>query len=370
MELFTLILHNFFSFIVIISVIVFIHEFGHYWVARRCGVRVDAFSIGFGPEVWGWDTKSGTRWKICAIPMGGYVKMFGDEGAASTPDNKKLKKLTKAEEKVAFHTQPLFSKTLIVLAGPVANFLLAIIILSCFFATYGRPEATSEIGEVKEKSAAASIGLVAGDVIIELDGTKISRFEDIRNIATLNPNLELSITYDRAGKIIHDKITPVLSETTDIFGNKVKIGILGVLPGAVTHKEMSPGEAVAAGVTETYDISVRTLKAIGQIIVGTRSRDELSGILRIGDYSGKAVDRGFETVLWFMAVLSINLGLINLFPVPMLDGGHILFYAIEAARGRPLAEKVQEYAFRIGFTLLIMLMIFATFNDLKHFGIF
>lgn len=371
MELALTILHNFLAFVLIISVIVFIHEFGHYWVAKKCGVKIDAFSIGFGMELFGWNDKSGTRWKICAMPLGGYVKMFGDEGAASTPDKEKIKKLTAAEEKIAFHTQPLLNKSLIVAAGPAANFILAIIILTFFFAHYGRPFATPQIGEIKKESAAELAGLQVGDIITELDGTKIERFDEIRNIASLSPGVEMSLVYMRGGVEMKGKITPKLSETDDIFGNKVKIGLLGILPdaAAVTHKEMGIGEAIGAGFSETYGICARTLKAIGQMITGSRASDELSGIIRIGDYSGKAWERGFETVLWFMAVLSINLGLINLFPVPLLDGGHLAFYFVEALRGRPMAEKFQEYAFRVGAFLLITLMIFATYNDLKHYGI-
>lgn len=364
-----IILHNFFSFIVIISVIVFIHEFGHYWVAKKCGVRVEAFSIGFGPEVWGWLDKSGTRWKISAFPLGGYVKMFGDEGAASTPDSKKMKKLTPAEEKVAFHTQSLIKKSAVVSAGPIANFLLAIIILTFFFSQYGRPETTPEVGEVMEGSAAEEAGLKSGDIIIRLDGADISRFQDIQNIATLSPNIEMPITYIHNNQEINGVITPRLSESEDLFGNKIKVGILGIRSGKVEYKEMSLTQAIGAGFTETYSISARTMKALGQMITGQRDSSEISGILRIAEYSGQSVDKGVNTILWFMAILSINLGLINLFPIPMLDGGHLMFYAVEAASGRPLAERVQEYAFRVGFILLIMLMVFATYNDLKHFDI-
>ena len=362
-------LHNLFSFIVIISVIVFIHEYGHYWVAKRCGVRIDSFSIGFGPEVWGWDDKSGTRWKISAFPLGGYVKMFGDEGAASTPDSKKIKKLTAAEEKVAFHTQSLPTKSAIVSAGPIANFLLAIVILTALFFQHGKPITTSEVGEIVEGSAAAEIGLQSGDIIIELDGSDISSFQDIQNIASMSPDIEMTITYLRDGRKIQNKITPRPSETEDLFGNKVSVGILGIRSGKIIYKEMSFGESLIASTTETYSISIRTLKALGQMITGKRDSSEISGILRIAEYSGQSVDKGFDAILWFMAILSINLGLINIFPVPMLDGGHLMFYAVEVASGRPLAERVQEYAFRVGFVLLIMLMVFATYNDLKHFEV-
>jgi len=364
------ILHNFLSFIIIISAIVFIHEFGHYWVAKKCGVKVESFSIGFGPEIWGRFDKSGTRWKIAAFPLGGYVKMFGDEGAASTPDTKKLKKLTAAEEKIAFHSQPLLAKTAIVSAGPIANFLLAIFILFFFFAIFGRPETSPEIESVQEGSVAEEAGLKSGDLITELNGTKIERFEDIKEIISLNPDIMMKIIYLRQGSEIEAYITPKIMESEDIFGNKVKIGMLGVTSGKVIYKEMSIPQALVASVLKTYNISIQTLQAVGQMITGTRSTDELGGILKIAQYSGQSVDKGLATIFWFMAVLSINLGLINLFPIPMLDGGHLLFYAVEAANGRPLAMKVQEYAFRVGFVLLITLMAFATYNDLRHFGVF
>ena len=370
MELASDFFHSFLSFILIISVIVFIHEFGHYYVAKLCGVRVEAFSIGFGPEIYGWFDKDKTRWKISAFPLGGYVKMFGDVGEASTPDKKKLEKLSKEERRYAFHLKPLRQKAAIVSAGPAANFILAIVILSIFFLYYGRPETLPVVGDVMAGSAADQAGFKKDDVIVELDGQKIERFEQIQRIVSLNPGLPLDYVIDRNGNLITGSLTPILVETTDIFGNKIVAGRLGITSGKVQHVKMDLATAIVAGFTETYNISVNTLKAVGQMITGQRSADDLSGILRIGKYSGQAAEKGFSTILWFMAVLSINLGLINLFPIPMLDGGHLLYYAVEAARGRPLAEKVQEYGFRFGLVLLITLMVFATFNDLKYFNIF
>ncbi len=362
--------HYLASFILIISVIVFIHEYGHFWVARRCGVKVESFSIGFGPEIWGWNDRHGTRWKFSVFPLGGYVKMFGDVGAASTPDEKKLKKMTAEEKRGAFHLKPLWAKAAVVSAGPIANFLLAIVILAFFFMYYGRPETTPEIGTVVEDSAAEAAGFQVGDIIMELDGKRIGRFEEIQRIVSLSPDIPLSFVIQRGETLIEGTITPTLSKSTDIFGNEVEIGLIGVASSTVNYKTLGPSAAIIAGVTETYSISVNTLKAVGQMITGTRSTDDLSGVLRIAKYSGQSTEKGIHTVLWFMAVLSINLGLINLFPIPMLDGGHLMYYAIEALSGRPLAERVQEYGFRIGFALLIALMIFATVNDLRHFNIF
>ena len=363
-------LHYLLSFIVIISVIVFIHEFGHFWVARRCGVKVEAFAIGFGPELFGWTDKHLTRWKVCAFPLGGYVKMFGDAGAASTPDGQQLHSMTEEQKAQAFHFKPLRQKAAVVVAGPLANFILAAVILSFFFVVYGRPESAPKVGEVIADSAALEAGLQEGDVITELNGSGVERFEDIRQIVSLRPGETLSMTYKRDGKEIHGTITPRLMESKDVFGNKVRAGIIGIRPAGVNYRTMGVLEAIPAGIVKVYQISANTLQAVGQMIVGRRSSDELSGILRIGQYSGQATEQGMTTVLWFMAVLSVNLGLINLFPIPMLDGGHLLFYAIEAVKGKPLADRFQEWGYRIGFALLITLMVFATYNDLRHFELF
>ncbi len=369
MQLLTLALHNIFSFIVIISVIVFIHEFGHYIFAKKFGVKIESFSIGFGREIFGWNDKSGTRWKISILPMGGYVKMFGDESGASNPDVGKLATMTDEEKKHAFYFQKIWKKFLIVFAGPFTNFLTAIVILSFFFVFYGRPETKPILDSVKEGSAAAQIGLKAGDEITELDGTHIARFEQIKAIVSINPGLPIPITYIRDGKEIKTEITPQIQETTDVFGDKAKLGLIGVTSNAADYNKLPLPKALAASVAETYDISANTLQAIGQMLTGRRSSDEISGIIRIAEYSGKSVEKGLRMVLWFMAILSINLGLVNLFPIPMLDGGHLFFYLIEAVRGKPLSEKTQEYLFRAGFLLLMGLMVFATFNDLKHFNI-
>ena len=370
MEILKIIIAYIIPFLAILSVIVFIHEYGHYWVAKTCGVKIESFSIGFGKEIFGWDDKNGVRWKISLIPLGGYVKMFGDEGAASTPDNEKINEMSEDDLKRAFHTQKLYKRFLIVLAGPVANFLLAIVILTGFFMYYGRPETKPVVAEISAGSAAEEIGLKKGDQIIELDGNKIDRFEQLKSIATLHPDIEITITYVRNGVENKSKITPRKVVTEDIFGNKIEVGLIGVASNKVEYSKLGFGSSFFASIEETYSISVKTLEAVGQMIVGQRSADQISGILRIADYSGKSVEKGMNTVLWFLAILSINLGLVNLFPIPMLDGGHLFFYLIEAVRGKPLSDKTQEYFFRFGFAVLICLMVFATFNDLKHFEIF
>ena len=369
MEFATLIAHNIFSFIVILSIIVFIHEFGHYWIAKKFGVKIEEFSIGFGKEIFGWNDKSGTRWKVSLVPLGGYVKMFGDESAASTPDSEKLREFSEDEKSVSFYYQKLYKRFLIVLGGPLANFLTAIVILTFFFNYYGRPETKPVVDTVLETSAAEEIGIQTGDVITNLNGKNITRFEQLKGIVALHPEMPLSIEYDRAGEIIKAEITPKVLETEDVFGDKARIGIIGISAVAAEYQELGMVDSVFASVEETYDISVKTLQAVGQMITGDRSAKDISGILRIADYSGKSVDQGLKMVFWFMAIISINLGLVNLFPIPMLDGGHLFFYIIEAVRGKPLSEKTQEYLFRFGFLVLISLMLFATFNDLRHFNV-
>lgn len=370
MELLGLALHYFLSFAIVISVIVFVHEYGHYWVARRCGVKIETFSIGFGPEIFGWTDKAGTRWKLSILPFGGYVKMFGDVGAASTPDNTKLKKMTKAEKEGAFHLKPLWKKAAVVGAGPAANFIFALIVLTGFFLAFGRPETAPVIGSIVKESAAEKAGFQIGDTIQTLNGKSIERFEDIRVIASLNPDTALPYTLNRKGEAVTGSITPKLSATKDIFGNEVKVGLLGITSGSYNYKKLGLSESIIASFKETYTISASTLKAIGQMITGKRSAEDLSGILQIGKLSGQAANQGIITVIWLMALLSINLGLINLFPIPMLDGGHLMYYAVEAVSGRPLAERIQEYGFRLGFVLLMLLMVFATFNDLRRFNVF
>jgi regulator of sigma E protease len=363
-------LHYSASFIAIISIIVFVHEFGHFYIARLCNVKVDSFSIGFGPEIFGWNDKKGTRWKVSLFPLGGYVKMFGDETAASTPDSKKLKKMTAKEKKVAFQYKPLHQKAAIVFAGPAVNFLFAMVVLTGLFMVYGRPISLPEVGTVMEKSAAAEAGILPGDRFIEIDGSAITRFEDIRRVVSLHPEIALTYTIDRKGQLTEGTLVPKLSETTDAFGNTVKIGIIGITPSSVEYAKLNFAQSAIASVEETWSITTSTLQAVGQMITGKRSADELSGIMRIAKFSGQSTEQGLGMVLWFMALLSINLGLINLFPIPMLDGGHLMYYAIEAVSGKPLAEKAQEYGFKVGMVLLVALMLFATFNDIRHFGWF
>ena len=356
-------------FLIILTVLVFVHEFGHFLIARWNGVRVEVFSIGFGPEVFGWWDRAGTRWKFSTIPLGGYVKMFGDSDASSGLPVPGLARLAPAEREVSFHYKRLGQRAAIVAAGPAANFLFAVAVLAILFTTYGQPFTPAEVGQVQPGSAAEQGGIQPGDVIRSLDGSTVHRFEDVQQIVRLNPGVPMSIVVSRDGQEQTLRVTPSQTELTDRFGNHYQIGLLGIARSGMEYVKRDPATALIQAGAETWNLSVSTLKAIWQIIIGTRATDELGGPLRIAQMSGEVAQGGVVAVLWFMAVLSINLGLINLFPVPVLDGGHLLFYAAEALRGKPLGQRAQEYGFRIGLALVLTLMVFATWNDLVHLRI-
>lgn len=356
-------------FLVILTVLVFVHEMGHFLVARRYGVRVEVFSIGFGPEIFGWTDRAKTRWKFSLIPLGGYVKMFGDANAASQPSGA-LGGMSEEERAIAFQTKPLYQRAWVVSAGPLANFLFAVVLLAGLFATVGQPFTPPVVGEVMPDSAAAAAGIEPGDRIVRLSGTEIERFEDVQRLVRPRAGQPLELVIRREGQEIKLTVVPKLSELTDNFGNRQQIGLLGITRSQVEYTRHDPASAVWRAAQETLTLSVATLEAIGQIIAGTRSVEELGGPVRIAHMSGTVADSGLVPVIWFMAVLSINLGLINLFPIPLLDGGHLLFYGFEALRGRPLGERAQEYGFRIGIALVVSLMLFVTLNDLIHLEVF
>jgi regulator of sigma E protease len=354
------------AFLVVLTVLVFVHELGHYLIARYNGVRIEVFSIGFGPELFGWNDRSGTRWKFSAMPLGGYVKMFGDSDPSSTVATVPIGELTEAERAVSFHHKGLMQRAAIVGGGPLANFIFAIVILSVLFATYGQPFTPSDVGQVQAGSAADKGGIKVGDTIVDIDGTAIERFEDVQQIVRLNPGEPMVITVRRDGVPVKLNVTPTRTEVTDRFGNRHQIGLLGIGRSGVEYVKRNPATAVAQAFSETWNLTSSTLQAMWQIVIGTRASDELGGPLRIAQMSGEVAQSGLVPLLWFMSVLSINLGLINLFPVPVLDGGHLLFYAAEAIRGKPLGQRAQEYGFRIGLALVLTLMVFATWNDLVH----
>ncbi|MFM7346001.1 MAG: RIP metalloprotease RseP [Tagaea sp.] len=354
-------------FLLVLTVLIFVHELGHYWVAKRCGVKVETFSIGFGRELVGWTDKSGTRWKIAWLPLGGYVKMFGDADAASTPAEG-VKTMSADERAVSFFHKTLRQRAAIVAAGPAANFLLAIVLFAGVFAFVGQPFTPARVGGIVEGSAAERAGLQPGDMIVEINGSRIERFEDIQRIVQLNLDRRLDLAVERDGRRVTLEATPVVTQETDRMGNPVRIARLGIRGQGVAFKRHGPGEAVWRGTLEVWNQTAGTLKALGQMIAGSRGTEELGGPIRIAQMSGEVAQAGWASLIVFIAVLSVNLGLINLFPIPMLDGGHLLLYGAEAVRGKPLPEKAVDYGFRIGFALVITLMIFATWNDLVHTG--
>lgn len=351
-------------FLVVLTVLVFVHELGHYWVARRNGVRVEVFSIGFGPELFGFNDQAGTRWKFSAIPLGGYVKMYGDADASSRPDTDAAARMTEAERRESFYHQPLGRRAAVVAAGPAANFLFAIVALAFLFMFYGQPYSPPVIQEVSPDGAAAEAGMLAGDRITVMNGQRVDRFQDVLQQIVMNPGQPVDFTVERDGRLIDLTVTPRVVQVEDRFGNTHTIGRLGVLRGADEYVRQGPFMALWQATLETWNLTRGTLGAVGQMIMGVRSTDELGGPLRIAQMSGEIAQTGFVALVWFMAVLSINLGLINLFPIPMLDGGHLLYYGIEAVRGRPLGERAQEFGFRIGLALVLTLMVFATWNDI------
>lgn len=363
MDLLNAIWTNGLSFVFILSVIVFIHEMGHYLIARYNGVRVEVFSIGFGPEIFGWNTASGTRWKVGILPLGGYVKMFGDAGAASTPSDE-VPTMSPEERAVSFHHKPLLQRVAIVFGGPLANFVLAVIIFAGLFMTVGERITPADISTVVAGSAAEEAGMMPGDMVLMIDDRAIGRFEDLQEVVRESGGVALRMVVLRDGAEVELLVTPRKVEKEDRFGNRVRYGELGVSRAGVTLVRHDPLTAVWAASRETIRLTSLTLRAVGQMISGSRPTDELGGPVRIAQMAGQVAEDGIITVFWFMALLSINLGLINLFPIPMLDGGHLLFYAFEAVRGKPLGERAQEYGFRVGLALVLTLMVFATWNDL------
>lgn len=353
-------------FLIVLTILVFVHEYGHYWVARRNGVRVEVFSVGFGPEIWGRNDASGTRWKICAIPLGGYVKMFGEGGDDSEDENHK--ELTDAEKAVSFHYKSVRQRAAIVAAGPIVNFIFAIFAFAILAGAVGTAVPLAAVGKVFKDSAAEIAGFQSGDQFISINEEKIHLFSDLRRIVTANPETALSFQIDRAGKEITLSATPKLTIRKNAEGEEVKIGLLGVewSPEFVSYERQNPAMALWVGVERTYMVTANILSYIGDMFSGRRGTDELGGPLRIAQISGQMAEQGIAEVLLLMAMLSVNLGLINLFPIPMLDGGHLAFYSIEALLGRPLNAKAQEYGFRFGLILVLMLVVFVTWNDLVH----
>jgi len=354
----------------VLTIVVFFHELGHFMVGRWCGVTIKAFSIGFGRELFGFYDKHGTRWKFSLIPLGGYVKFEGDENAASVPDQEALDAMGKDSRDGSLHAQPLWARAAIVAAGPFANFLLSIVIFATLLFAYGKPLMVPRVDSVVEQSAAEEAGFKPGDIMVSIDGNEIEAFVDVQRVVALSSEDTLKIVVDRDGELITLMTTPRRTEVTDQFGNKQKIGVLGIRhqsrPEDVKLKKYGPAEALWGGVEETYFIIERTLGYIGRIFVGKEDADQLGGPIRVAQVSGQVATLGLVALVNLAGMLSVSIGLINLFPVPMLDGGHLAFYAIEAVRGKPLSAKSQEFGFKIGLAMVLSLMFFASFYDITQ----
>ncbi len=357
------IVETIFWFLVVLTPLVFVHEYGHYWFARRAGVRVEVFSVGFGRELFGYTDKAGTRWKFSLIPFGGYVKMFGqsdlgpdDDGAEVTPE----------EREVAFHFKTLSQKTSIVAAGPLANLIFAIVIFTGLFAIVGQPFTPARVSEVMSGSAAEVAGIQAGDEFVEVAGRNIARFEEVQQLIRLHPGIPVDIVVDRAGSRVVLTAVPAVSVMPDGLGDEARIGVLGVRGLERAFERHDVPTAAWQALRETVRLVSVTVTAIGQIVGGDRSAQELGGPVRIAQMSDSAADAGISTLIIFAAFLSINLGLINLLPIPLLDGGHLLFYAYEALFRRPPRQWAQELGLKIGLVFVLGLMLFATFNDIAR----
>ena len=368
-------------FLVALTILVFVHELGHYSVARWAGVRVEVFSIGFGTELKGWDDSRGTRWKFCAIPLGGYVKMFGESETVAENDDdgeETERPMTAGEKAVSFHHKTLMQRAAIVVAGPLINFVFAIILFAGLFSIAGVPKMdTSQplqaiVGSVSPGSPAAIAKLQRGDKILKMGAVDIALFGDLQAIIQKSAGVRMSARIERDGQIISVSVIPSRHEVRQDDGTVAIQGLLGITaqPGKVLYERKNPLTAIGLGFERTYALTVRILVYLRDIIAGNQSADDLGGIIRIAQISGQVAELGLASYITFLAVLSVNLGLINLFPIPLLDGGHLAFYAIEAIRGKPMGVKAQEYGFRLGLLFVIALFLFVTWNDLAHLKFF
>jgi regulator of sigma E protease len=356
------------AFLVVIGPLVFFHELGHYLVGRWFGVKADVFSIGFGRAIFGWTDRRGTRWKVGWLPLGGYVKFAGDMNPASQPTDEWLS-LSPEERARTFQAKPLWQRFLIVVAGPVTNFLLAILIFIGVFATIGYPTTPAVVTGVIAGTPADTAGIIAGDRIVSADGEEVSTFSELQTYVRLRPATPVDLIVQRGSRQLPIRLTTEATELKDQFGNQMRVGALGVVSNAVVIEKVPATQLPLLAVRQTGATLEAITVTLGQLIVGERSVKELGGPLKMAQISGQQASLGWLPLFWLMAVISINLGFINLLPIPMLDGGHLLFYVIEGARRKPLQPKAQEWAFRAGLAALLMLMIFVTLNDLASFGL-
>ncbi|TYC58614.1 RIP metalloprotease RseP [Rhodobacterales bacterium] len=365
---YSLVVGTIIPFLCVLTIVVFFHELGHFAVARWCGVKVDAFSVGFGREIIGRDDSKGTRWKLCLIPLGGYVKFAGDENAASVPSRELIAQMSEEERKTAFVAKPVWQRAAIVAAGPIANFLLAIVIFSSLFMSAGKQGVMPLVEEVFAGGAAQRGGIEAGDIIKEIDGRPIDTFSELRQVVLMNANTPLVFEVDRGGKPVDLTVTPDAKEKEVFLGEVQLAGDIGLRgtsdPENMVRIKYSPLEAVGEGSRETYRIIEGTFSYVWGMITQRHSADQLGGPIRVAQISGKVAEFGILPLISLTAVLSVSIGLINLAPVPVLDGGHLVYYLFEALRGKPLSERVQDVGFRIGLGLVLMLMVFVTFKDI------
>jgi regulator of sigma E protease len=356
------------AFLLVLSIVVFVHEFGHFIVARWCGVTVKTFSIGFGREIFGFNDRKGTRWRFAWIPLGGYVKFLDDENAASQPSKEALERMSPAERVGAFQTKPIWQRAAVVAAGPMANCVLAIAIYTAVNLAVGVRTITPQIGEVMAGMPAAAAGFEPGDVITSIDGWSIEGFEDVQRIVSVNGGRKLRVGINRGGKKLDIFVTPKIEEQDDAFGGKFRRGLIGVTPSrapeAVETKQVGAIEALRLGVRETYTNVAQTLQGIGDIISRRQAADQMGGPILMAEVTAKVAELGIEPMLRWIAFISANIGFLNLLPIPVLDGGHLLFYGIEAVRRRPLSQRMQEIGFQIGIALVLMLMVYVNLNDL------
>ncbi|WP_338445743.1 RIP metalloprotease RseP [Pelagerythrobacter marensis] len=365
------------GFLLVLGPLITIHEFGHYLMGRLFGVHADAFSIGFGKEVAGWTDRRGTRWKLSALPLGGYVQFRGDMNPASIPDEDGLAAISESERAGAFHFKPLWQRALIVFAGPATNVLVALAIFAAFFMVVGKPvpvETDSQltVAGFAEESAARSVGIEIGDRIVSIDGEPMHDFRDIQDAVMLYPGRTFDIVVDRGGRRLDFEVTAQAHEVEDNFGNASTIGLIGIAPAAVEFEfaRQGPIGALGLAVDHSIDIARMMVTGVGQILSGDRSVRELGGPIKIAKYSGEQFSLGPLAFINFIALISLNLAFINLLPIPALDGGHLAFYAAEAIRRKPVGRRGQELAFRTGIALVLALMVFVTINDLVSLPIF
>ncbi len=357
-------------FVLVLSLIVFVHEMGHYLVGRWSGIKVVAFSLGFGPELVGFNDRHGTRWKLSAIPLGGYVRFFGDADASSKGDSAEWEAMSDAERAMTLNGAKLWKRAATVAAGPIANFLLSILIFSATFSLYGKAVSDPVVAEVLPGSAASTAGIQPGDLLFALDGDRVKTFDDVVRYVGVRPGVAIVVTVKRGDQTIDMTLTPRRTETTDRFGNKMEVGQIGIMTTAKTGnfrvEKLDVLQSVKEGVRQTLNIVTGTYDYISNIFAGRMNADQLGGPIRVAQTSGQIATLGVAALLQLAAVLSVSIGLLNLMPIPVLDGGHLFLYAIEAVRGKPVSAQVQEIAFRVGMIMILSLMVFATWNDISR----